>query len=198
MIRSDYILIWQRVLLWICRARKRYTIILLPKLLTLKLARNWAQETLERFSKVQLYHNSWSIDLQNKTILIGYHLIHLTYVGTWQGTTTVAMKKLKRKDLYEDFLAEAVLLQKLNHANIVRYGSASIRRFTSHLLLLFHVGITIYLIVRWSHSYHRWYGMYTDSEGFQYLVTEYLSGGSLNTLLQEEESKLTILELLHM
>ena len=44
----------------------------------------------------------------------------IVYRGIWNGTTAVALKKLKSKEELKDFLQEASMLQSLNHPNIVR------------------------------------------------------------------------------
>ncbi|MEM3062175.1 MAG: protein kinase [Nitrososphaerota archaeon] len=43
------------------------------------------------------------------------------FKGTWNGTTTVALKKLKSSEHLEEFAKEADVLQSLNHPNIVRF-----------------------------------------------------------------------------
>lgn len=43
------------------------------------------------------------------------------YRGTWQGSTDVALKKLKDSEHLQDFLREATALLSLNHPNIVRF-----------------------------------------------------------------------------
>jgi len=42
------------------------------------------------------------------------------YKGTWNGTTPVALKKLKSKEQIQEFAQEAKVLLSLNHPNIVR------------------------------------------------------------------------------
>ena len=41
--------------------------------------------------------------------------------GMWNGTTDVALKQLKSKEHFQEFIQEASMLQSLNHPNIVRF-----------------------------------------------------------------------------
>jgi len=43
------------------------------------------------------------------------------YRGIWNGTTDVALKQLKSKEHFEEFLHEASMLHALNHPNVVRF-----------------------------------------------------------------------------
>jgi serine/threonine protein kinase len=86
------------------------------------------------------------------------------YRGTWNGTTTVALKKLKDKSMFVSFASEASMLQTLKHPNVVQF-----------------------------------LGIYSNSDsGDQYIVTEYLSLGSLDVLVMKQKRTLTVLDLLAM
>lgn len=85
------------------------------------------------------------------------------YHGTWNGTTTVALKKLKNKSMLEAFTREATMLQTVNHPNVVRF-----------------------------------LGIYTDTDREQYIVTKYLSKGSLDVVVMKQKNKLTVVDLLVM
>jgi len=43
------------------------------------------------------------------------------YKGTWQGTTTIALKKSKTEESFREAVKEAKMLNSLNHPNIVRF-----------------------------------------------------------------------------
>ena len=42
------------------------------------------------------------------------------YKGVWQGTTPVALERLRESNLIQEFLAEATILQQLEMPNILR------------------------------------------------------------------------------
>jgi len=75
------------------------------------------------------------------------------YKGIWNGTTAVALKKLKLQENNESFLTESSTLKKLHHPNIVQF-----------------------------------LGIYTEKNGTLYIVTEFLSLGSLDLLLRENRN----------
>ena len=66
----------------------------------------------------------------------GVKLVSILHsIGTWQGTTPVAMKKLKNKYLADEFLSEARMLQQFDFPTVVRY------------VLIFVVDVLIRIII---------------------------------------------------
>ena len=105
--------------------------------------------------------------------------MEISYIkkGVWQGTTFVAAKKLKKDEMLETFMAEAELLQKLAHPHIVQVSNLRNTSFS---------------------YFSQFLGLYTEINQVKYLITEFMSKGSLKTLLQEDSDKLTLSHLLYM
>lgn len=58
------------------------------------------------------------------------------FLGTWNGTTPVALKQLKSQEDLKTFAAEATLLQSLNHPNVVRFMGIHARVSGEHYIVM--------------------------------------------------------------
>ena len=101
------------------------------------------------------------------------------YRGLWQDTTVVALKKLKGIEQLKEFETEV---------NTLRYVQLQFHSFPSYHLLfrsLDHPNIVHY------------FGIYSAPNGVHYIVTEFLSKGSLLHFLHSEKDNLTTVDLLN-
>lgn len=120
------------------------------------------------------------IEIRDK---IGQGQFGEVYLGLWQKTVSVAMKCLKKKELLNEFLSEASMLDKLQHPNI------GLEKKDFFVVECFFLSLFISV---------RFYGIYKDSNDNPYLITEYCSKGSLKILLVEENTSLSQKTLLQM
>ena len=58
------------------------------------------------------------------------------FEGTWNGTTKVALKKLKSNEAFEEFAREATVLQSLHHPNIVRALGIHTTPMSEHYIVM--------------------------------------------------------------
>ncbi len=116
--------------------------------------------------------------------IVSFRIISL---GLWQGTTDIALKKLKNQDTLNDFISEATILQ---YVFIYVYRSIDCR---SDLL-------TVYCFISRALSHPhvvRYLGLY-EQNSEHYIVTEYLREGSVDVFVRDNKNQLTSVDLMAM
>jgi Protein tyrosine and serine/threonine kinase len=115
--------------------------------------------------------------------------------GTWQGTTDVALKKLKGGPAeLREFATEARTLQKLDHPRVVRFFGVYAQRDEGAPSSEEDDDDDS----DDSDSLNEFGGISFSPHTTFYMVTEFMTAGGVNTLLQEERDAITLVQLVSM
>jgi Protein kinase domain len=111
--------------------------------------------------------------------------------GSWQGTTDVALKKLKGGPLeLKEFATEAKTLQKLDHPRIVRFFGVYAER-DADAPSSDSSGCSDVDVEEFA-------GLSFSPHTTFFMVTEFMSAGGVNSLLQKEQDDVTVDQLVRM